>query len=184
MAKLIYSTLASLDGYIADDTGNFDWAAPDDEVHAFLNDQLRNAQTFLLGRRTYEVLVDWEDTAIEGDDPVSDFAGLWHAARKIVYSRKLPSVSTLKTTLEREFEPDAINELKSSSEHDITIGGPTLASHALHAGLVDELHLYTVPFIIGGGLRSLPDGLRLDVRLQDERRFDGGSVFLNYRIIS
>jgi dihydrofolate reductase len=182
MAKLIYSTLASLDGYIADDEGNFDWAAPDDDVHAFLNDRMRNARTFLLGRRSFEVLEAWEDTTIEGDDPESVFAGIWHAADKIVYSRKLPSVSTLKTRLIREFDPDATRDLKSSTQHDMIIGGPTLAAHALHSGLVDELHLYVIPCIIGDGLAWLPPGLRLNLSLQDEHRFAGGTVYLNYRL--
>jgi dihydrofolate reductase len=183
MAKLIYSMLASLDGYIADEDGNFDWAAPDEEVHQFVNDVSRPIGTFLLGRRLYEVLEAWESPEMLGDPQaaIRDFAQIWLAADKVIYSRTLPAVSTSRTSLERQFDVDAVLQLKSRAQRDIAIGGPDLASQALRAGLVDELQLFVVPEIVGGGKRWLPDDLRLQLELVDERRFGNGTVYLCYR---
>jgi dihydrofolate reductase len=182
MAPLIYSTIGSLDGYIADEDGSFDWAEPDEEVHTFLNDLDRSVGTFLLGRRTYEVLLAWETMNTEDDPPfIQDFARIWRAADKIVYSRTLETVSSARTRIERDFDPDAISELKAAMEGDVSIGGPGLAAHAIGAGLVDEWHLFLVPAVVGGGTRSFPDSVRLDLDLIDERRFANGTVFLRYR---
>jgi dihydrofolate reductase len=183
VARLIYAAIASLDGYIEDETGSFDWAAPDDEVHAFVNDLEREVGTHLLGRRMYETKVYWETNPAE-DDPseiARDFAEVWRAADKVVYSKTLESASTARTRVERDFDPEAIRELKASAERDISVGGPELAAHALRAGLVDECQLFVVPVLVGGGKRALPDGLRLDLELLDERRFGNGTVFLRYR---
>ena len=181
MAKLIYAAIASLDGYVADADGNFDWAAPDDEVHAFVNDLERPIGTHLYGRRMYDVMAAWE--TIEDDHPtMRDFAEIWRAADKIVYSTTLDAVSTKKTKLERTFEPDAIRRMKASADRDISIGGPGLAAHALEARLVDELHFIAVPVIVGSGTHWLPDGVRLDLELLDERRFASGVVHLHYRV--
>jgi dihydrofolate reductase len=182
MATLIYSTIGSLDGYIADEDGNFDWAEPDEEVHTFLNDLDRSVGTFLLGRRTYEVLLAWETMNTEDDPPfIQNFARIWRAADKIVYSTALEAVPSARTRIERDFDPGAISELKAATEGDISIGGPGLAAHAIRAGLVDEWHLFLVPAVVGGGTRSFPDGVRLDLDLIDERRFANGTVFLRYR---
>jgi len=183
MAKLIYSAIASLDGYIADADGNFDWSAPDEEVHQFLNDLERPVGTFLLGRRMYEVLAYWEiaHTDPELTPAMRDFAAIWRAADKIVYSRTLDKPSSEKTRIEREFDPDAVRQLKATAGHDLTVGGPDLAAHAIRAGLVDEYHLYLTPFVVGGGTRALPERVRLGLELLDERRFGNGTVFLHYR---
>jgi len=184
MAKLIYSAIASLDGYVEDDEGRFDWAAPDDEVHAFVNDLERPIGTHLYGRRMYETMVFWE-TAGTGADwrAVSrDFAVIWRAAEKIVYSRTLQRVSSAKTRIERRFNADAIGQLKQTAEADITIGGAELAGQAIAAGLVDECHLFLGPVLVGGGKRALPDNIRAQLELLDERRFRGGVVHLHYRI--
>ena len=182
MAELIYSALASLDGYVADEGGKFDWAAPDEEVHAFVNDLSRGVGTFLLGRRMYEVLSAWETIELAGEPSViRDFAGIWRSADKVVYSRTLGTVSTARTRLERDFDPDAVRELKTSAERDLGISGPELAAHAFTAGLVDECQLFLSPIVVGGGTRSLPDGVRLELDLVDERRFGNGTVFLRYR---
>lgn len=181
MARLIYSAVASLDGYIADADGHFDWSAPDEEVHGFLNELDRPIGTYLLGRRMYEVLVYWETVPTEDAAPaIRDFAGLWRAADKIVYSRTLETVSTARTRIERSFDVDAVRGLKASSEHDLSVGGPTLAAAALRAGLVDEVQLYLNPIVVGGGLAALPSDVRLPLSLQDERRFGNGVVFLRY----
>jgi dihydrofolate reductase len=182
MSKLIYSAIASLDGYVADERGSFDWAEPDEEVHGFVNDLERPVGTYLYGRRMYEVMAAWEtlDTA---DQPrvVRDFAAIWQAAEKIVYSSTLAAASTARTRIEREFEPDAIRELKAAAERDVSVGGAGLAAQALAAGLVDELHLFLAPVVVGGGTRALPDGVRLTLELLDERRFGNGMVHLRYR---
>ncbi len=184
MAKLIYSALASLDGYIADENGNFDWAEPDEEVHAFVNDLSREVGTFLLGRRMYEVLLAWETLDVSAEPPaMKDFAHLWRAADKVVYSTTLEEVSSANTRLERDFDPEAVGRLKASAARDVGVGGPGLAAHALRAGLVDELHLFVVPVVVGGGTRFFPDGVRLDLELLDERRFHNGTVFLRHRAI-
>jgi dihydrofolate reductase len=182
LAKLIYSAIASLDGYIEDQQGNFDWAAPDDEVHAFVNDQERPIGTYLYGRRMYETMVFWE-TAHTLDEPAVflDFAGIWQGAAKIVYSRTLDTVSSARTRIEREFDPEAIRQMKAEAETDIGIGGSELAGQAIRAGLVDELHLFVHPIVVGGGKPSLPAGVRVELELLGERRFRGGVVHLHYR---
>jgi dihydrofolate reductase len=185
VAKLFYSSIASLDGYIADEDGNFDWAEPDEEVHTGVNDLTRSVGTFLLGRRMYEVLVAWE-TMDTGDQPpfIQDFAEIWRAAEKIVYSKTLATASSAKTRIERDFDPDAVRALKASSDRDLTVGGPGLAAHAIRAGLVDECHLFVVPVVVGGGTRFLPDGTHWVLELVDERRFGNGMVYLRYRTVA
>ena len=181
MAKLIYSAIASLDGYIEDKDGKFDWSAPDAEVHAFVNDLERPVGTHLYGRRTYEVMQVWE--TLDDDAPeMRDFAEIWRAADKVVYSRTLRKVSSARTRIERSFDADAVRELKASSPHDLVIGGPALAAHAIRAGIVDEYHLFLTPFVVGGGKAALPDDVRFALELLDERRFDGGTVFLRYGV--
>jgi dihydrofolate reductase len=184
VAKLIYSAIASLDGYIEDKTGAFGWAAPDDEVFAAVNDLERPIGTSLYGRRMYETLVFWETASTADDQPAvtRDFAELWRAAEKIVYSRTLQAPSSERTRIERDFDPAAIRKLKESSDRDITVGGPELAGQALAAGLVDELHLFLQPVSVGGGKRALPDDLRLQLELLAERRFRSGVVQLHYRV--
>jgi dihydrofolate reductase len=183
VAKLIYSAIASLDGYVADAEGRFDWSVPDEEVHAFVNDQERPIGTYLYGRRLYEVMRAWESA--DGPDfaapLMQDYAALWQAAEKVVFSTTLDAVSTARTRLERTFEPDAVRRMKAESESDIGIGGPGLAAHALAAGLVDECNLLISPVVVGGGTAWLPDGLRLRLELLDERRFGNGVVHLHYR---
>jgi dihydrofolate reductase len=183
MAKLIYSAITSLDGYIADQDGNFDWAAPDQEVHTFVNDLERPVGTYLYGRRMYEVMAPWETDPTLADQSrvMRDFAELWQAADKIVYSRTLETASTARTRIERDFDPEAVRQLKTQAERDITVGGPDLAAQALKAGLVDECQLFLAPIIVGGGRPSLPSNLRLELELLDERRFGNGVVHLRYR---
>ena len=182
MAKLIYPALASLDGYVADESGNFDWAKPDEEVHRFVNDLERPIGTHLYGRRMYEVMVFWETVDVADGPPyVRDYAEIWRAADKIVYSRTLETVSSARTRLERDFDPEAVRRLKATAERDLAVGGPGLAGQVLAAGLVDEVHLFVAPVVMGGGTRSLPDGVRLDLELLDERRFDSGFVYLRHR---
>ncbi|MBV9803920.1 MAG: dihydrofolate reductase family protein [Solirubrobacterales bacterium] len=186
MAKLIYSFIGSLDGYVEDEHGNFDWAMPDAEVFAFVNDLERPIGTHLYGRRMYETMRVWETMGADGDQEpvVRDFGEIWRAAEKIVYSRTLQGASTARTRIEREFDPDAIRELKASAERDITIGGAGLAAEAIAAGLVDECHLLLGPVLVGGGKRALPDGVRVQLRLLDEqRRFESGVVHLHYAIL-
>jgi dihydrofolate reductase len=184
MANLIYSPIASLDGYVADENGNFDWAAPDEEVHRFVNDLERPVGTYLYGRRMYEVMVFWETAHTLADQPpsIQDFAQIWQAADKIVYSKTLETVSSARTRIERDFDPEAIRQKKATAERDITIGGPDLAGQAIKAGLVDEYQLFLAPVVVGGGKQSLPDDVRLNLELLDERRFGSGVVYLNYRI--
>jgi dihydrofolate reductase len=183
MAHLIYSAISSLDGYTEDMNGKFDWAAPDEEVHRFINNLERTAGTHLYGRRTYETLMVWEtDPNLAAESPLlRDFAEIWQAADKIVYSKTLEAVSTSKTQLERTFDPQAIRQLKAAVEHDILIGGPELAAHAFRSGLIDECHLFLTPIIVGGGKQSLPDNVRLELELLEERRFGSGVVFFRYR---
>ena len=177
---LIYSMIASLDGYVEDESGNFDWAAPDEEVHAFVNELERPIGTYLYGRRMYETMVAWE--TMDDEHPVMrDFAELWRAADKIVYSRSLESASSASTRIERDFDADGVRQLKESAQADIGIGGPELAGQAIAAGLVDEYHLILVPVLVGGGKRAFPDGVRVDLELLDERSFAGGAVYLRYR---
>ena len=184
MAELIYSTIASLDGSIADEDGNFDWAEPDDEVHSFGNDLERPIGTHLYGRRMYEVMVAWETMDL-ADQPrfIRDFAEIWRAADKIVYSTTLGTVSSARTRIERSFDPRAVRQMKASAAHNISIGGSGLAAQAFTAGLIDECHLFVMPMVVGGGTRSLPDGVRVQLQLVDERRFGNGTVYLRYRII-
>jgi dihydrofolate reductase len=178
---LIYSAIASLDGFIEDEAGRFDWAKPADDVHAFVNDLERGVGTYLLGRRMYEVMVYWETVDLAGQPPhIRDFAEIWRAADKIVHSRTLESVSSDRTRLERAFDIDAIRQLKAAGR-DVNIGGPELAAHALRAGLVDELYLLVAPIVVGGGKRWLPAGVRIGLDLLDERRFGSGMVYLRYR---
>jgi dihydrofolate reductase len=184
MAKLIYSAIASLDGYVADEDGNFDWAEPDEEVHSFVNELERPVGTYLYGRRMYEVMAYWEtpvDALADQGPFVRDFAGIWQAADKIVYSKTLEQATSARTLIEREFDPKAIRRLKASAERDLSVGGPDLAAQAIKAGLVDELHLFVTPIIVGGGNPALPDGVRVKLELLDERRFGNGVVYLHYR---
>jgi dihydrofolate reductase len=183
MAKLIYSAITSLDSYVADENGNFDWAAPDEEVHRFVNDLERPIGTYLYGRRIYETMVYWETAHTLPDQPpfIQDFAGIWQAADKIVYSKTLDTPSSARTRIERDFDPDAVRRMKASAERDISVGGPDLAAQAIKAGLVDEYHLFLTPIIVGGGKQSLPDNVRLELELLDERRFGNGVVHLHYR---
>jgi dihydrofolate reductase len=180
MAKLIYSAIASLDGYTADADGNFDWAAPGDEVHAFVNDLERPVGTYLYGRRMYEMMVPWE-TMTDERPVMRDFTEIWRAADKVVYSRTLESVSSARTRIERDFDSEAVRALKGAAERDLTIGGAELAGVALGAGVVDEIQLFLNPVVVGGGKRALPDGVRVGLELLDERRFGSGVVYLRYR---
>lgn len=182
MGRLIYTAITSLDGYIEDERGHFDWAAPDEEVHAFVNNLERPVGTYLYGRRMYDTMVYWETQGDGPDDhPVSrEFAGIWRTADKVVYSRTLPSVTSQRTTLERDFDPPAVARLKEASDRDLGIGGPALAAVALAAGLVDELQLLVVPVLVGGGKPALPPGVRRDLALLAERRFRSGVIHLHY----
>jgi dihydrofolate reductase len=185
MAKLIYAAITSLDGYVADAEGNFNWSMPDEEVHAFVNDLERPIGTHLYGRRMYEVLVAWETMPPHPDQPVmDDYARIWRAAEKVVYSRTLKSVSSERTRIEREFDPEAVRAMVAAAERDISVGGPELAGEAIRAGLVDECHLFLSPVVVGGGNRALPDGVRWDLELVSERRFGNGVVHVHYRAIS
>ena len=184
MAKLIYSVIMSLDGYVADEHGNFDWAAPDEELHAFVNDLERQVGTYLYGRRMYEVMVAWETQHTFAEQPpvVNEFAKIWKAAEKIVYSKTLQMASSTSTRIERTFDPEAIRQMKSRAGRDITVGGPNLAAQAIKAGLVDECQMFVVPIVVGGGIQSLPRNVRVTLELLDERRFGNGVVHLHYRI--
>lgn len=183
MARLIYSMIMSLDGYIADGDGNFDWAAPDEEVHQYFNDMEREIGTYLYGRRMYETMIYWETAHTHADSPVElDYAQVWQAADKVVYSRTLETVSSERTRIERDFDADAVRQMKATAERDLTVAGPELAGQALGAGVVDECHLFVAPVIVGAGARALPDGVRQDLELLDERRFGNGMVHLAYRV--
>ena len=186
MAKLIYAAITSLDGYVEDEDGNFHWARPDEEVHAFVNDLERPIGTYLYGRRMYETMVYWETASTGADQPppLRDYAELWQASEKVVYSRTLEAPSTAKTRVEREFDPEAVRALKASADRDISVGGPELAAQAIAAGLVDELHLFPNPVVVGGGKPALPDDVRIDLELRDERRFANGVVYLRYDLLS
>ena len=184
MALLHYAAICSLDGYVADEAGDFDWAAPDDEVHAAANDLERSIATHLLGRRMYEVLVAWETMPTGPDQPavMNDYAQLWRAADKVVYSSTLQEVSSARTRIERTFDPEAVRRMKADATADLSVSGPHLAAQALRAGLVDDIHLFLNPVVVGGGNPALPDGLRLDLDLRDERRFRRGVVSLHYAV--
>jgi dihydrofolate reductase len=183
MARLIYSVLESLDGYVADESGNVDWAAPDDEVHTFVNDLERNVGTYLYGRRMYETMVYWETALTQAGQPelIQDFARIWQAADKVVYSTTLDSVPSARTRIERDFDPVAVRRMKVERTRDIAVGGPHLAAQAFRAGLIDELQLLVAPIVIGGGNKSLPEGVRVTLELIDQRRFRSGVVHLRYR---
>jgi dihydrofolate reductase len=183
MAHLIYTTNSSLDGYIEDMDGKFDFTAPDEEYFRFISNLVREAGTYLYGRRLYETMMVWEtDPNLEAESPLSrNFAEIWQAANKIVYSKTLETVSIRKTQLERTFDPEAIRQLKKAIEKDILIGGAELAAHAFRSGLIDECHLFIIPIIVGGGKPCLPDNVRLELELLEERRFGNGVVFLRYR---
>ena len=185
MPKLIYSAIQSLDGYIADEHGNFDWGKPDEEVHAFVNNLTRSIGTYLYGRRLYGVMVAWETMPVT-DQPafIQDFAALWRAAAKVVYSGTLAEPSSARTRIEREFDPEAVRRMKEEGTKDLTVGGAELAAEAFKAGLVDECHLFLAPVIVGGGTPSLPDRVRLALELMAERSFGNGTVYLRYRTLS
>jgi dihydrofolate reductase len=187
MAKLIFSAIASLDGYVEDAGGTFDWAKPDEEVHAFVNDLERPIGTYLYGRRMYETMVYWETPpdAVEQTPfgrAAQDYAAIWQAADKIVYSKTLEAPSSARTRIERTFDPEAVRQLATTAERDLSVGGPELAHQAIEAGLVDEIHLFLAPVVVGGGKRALPDSDALvSLELLDERRFRNGTVHLHYR---
>ena len=183
MAKLIYSAITSLDGYVADKDGNFDWAAPSEDVHAFVNELERSVGTYLYGRRMYETMVYWETahTRPESSPVELDYAEVWQAADKLVYSRTMADVSSARTRIEREFDPDSVRKLKESAGRDLSVGGAELAAQAIKDGLVDEYHLFINPIVVGGGTSALPDNIRLVLELLDEHRFYSGVVHLHYR---
>jgi dihydrofolate reductase len=184
MGRLISTHIASLDGYINDEQGRFDWSEPDEEVHAFVNDLERPIGTYLYGRRLYEVMTYWE-TALDQPDAhevEQDYARLWQAAEKVVYSTTLAEPSTARTRIERTFDPSAVRRLKEESDRDLTVGGPGLAAHALRAGLVDEIRVLFSPVVVGAGTRFLPDRVRVNLELTDERRFPNGVVYLAYQV--
>ena len=181
MARLTYLILMSLDGYVADKQGNFDWAEPDEEVHTFINELARPVGTHLYGRRMYETMAVWETLDTDGQPGVMrDFAKIWQAVDKIVYSRTLKTVSTARTRIERTFEPQEVQRVKVAAARDMSVSGPTLAAEALNAGLVDVCQLFVAPIVIGDGLRAFPTGARLQLRLEEERRFGNGMVYLRY----
>jgi len=184
LAKLICTAITSLDGYVADEAGSFDWSVPDEEVHAFINDLERPIGTYLYGRRLYEVMVAWEtiDTGPDQEPVMRDFAAVWRAAEKVVYSRTLETVTSARTRIERVFDPDKVRRMKATAGRDITVGGPELAAQALEAGLVDECQVFVSPMVVGGGKQFLPDGLRVKLELLDERRFGNGVVYLRYGV--
>lgn len=184
MSKLIYSFLASLDGYVADDAGRFEWAAPDEEVLAFLNDRERGVGTYLYGRAIYEMMTGWEnDPAVAAQSPNSaQFATTWQGADKVVFSRSLRAVSTQRTRLERTFDADLVRTIKDKASRDLNVSGADLATSAWRAGLIDECSVYVAPMLIGGGKRMFPDDLRQRLELLDERRFSNGMVFLRYAV--
>jgi dihydrofolate reductase len=183
VARLIYTAIMSLDGYVADTDGNFDWAEPSEEVHAFVNDLERPVGTYLYGRRLYEVMVAWETMPDLAGQPavIQDYAKIWQAADKIVYSRTLHATSSARTRIEGDFDPEAIRRMKAEAASDISVGGPNLAASAIKAGLVDEYHLFLHPIVVGGGTQALPEHVRVKLELLDERRFAGGAVHLHYR---
>jgi dihydrofolate reductase len=182
MAALTYVTIMSLDGYVADEQGTFDWGAPDEEVHGFINDLIRPVGTYLYGRRMYEVMAVWETMDLAEEPPsIREFAAIWRAAAKVVYSTTLDDIPTAHTHIERAFDPDGLRRMKASAERDLSIGGPEIAAQALAAGLVDECHLFLAPAVVGRGTRALPD-MHLGLELLDERRFANGMVYLRYRV--
>jgi dihydrofolate reductase len=183
MGSLIYSMIASLDGYIADQDGKFDWAEPDEEVHTQINALARPVGTYLLGRRMYEVLAYWDDPPALDEQPsfVREFTEIWRAADKVVYSTTLETARTARTRIARDFDAEGIRQLKAQSDRDLTVGGPELAAQAMRAGLVDDYQLFVVPIVVGAGTQALPRAGRIELELADERRFRNGTVFLRYR---
>jgi dihydrofolate reductase len=183
IVKLIYTSITSLDGYIADKNGDFDWAEPDEEVHKFINNLQQSIGTYLFGRKMYEVMIAWENVPILPDQPpyILDFATIWQRTEKVVFSTMLGRVFTAKTRIERDFDPEMITRMKEEVEHDILIGGPNLAAQAIKAGLVDEYHLFITPIIVGGGKQFLPDNVWLNLELLDDHRFNNGMIYLCYR---
>jgi dihydrofolate reductase len=183
MQTMIYTAITSLDGYIEDANGNFDWAAPGEEMHTFINNLERPIGTYLYGRRLYEVMLYWETAHTDAGlaDFELDYARIWQAADKIVYSKSLDHVSSARTIIERDFDVDAVRQLKATAQRDISIGGAELAAHAVRAGLIDEYQQFVSPIAVGGGKRFLPDDVRIELELLEERRFDSGVVFLRYR---
>lgn len=184
MGKLVYSMLTSLDGYVNDADGSFEWATPDEELHAYINSVSRSVGTCLLGRRMYETMVSWEDPAsVRGEPPVvAEYAEIWQGYDKIVYSSTLAEVSSARTRIERFFDADAVRGLKAATDLNLSIDGPTLAEHALRAGLVDELHVYVCPVVVGGGTAFYPAGVRLGLALLEERAFGNGVLSLRYAV--
>ena len=180
MAKLIYTAITSLDGYIEDEDGSFDWSAPDEDVHAFVNDLERRIGTYLYGRRLYETMVYWETAPADSPAVELNYARVWRSADKVVYSTSLQETASARTRIERTFDPDAIRAMKEAANADLSVGGAELAAHAFRARLVDEVRLLLNPVVVGGGKRALPDGARLDLELLDERRFASGVVYLRY----
>lgn len=181
MGKLVYAAITSLDGYVNDASGGFDWCAPDEEVHRFVNELERSVGTYLYGRRLYDVMQYWETAETDGPDAEYEYAAIWQDTDKVVYSRTLEAPVTARTRLEREFQPGEVRRLVDEARTDVSIGGAELAGQALTAGIVDEVHLFLAPVLVGGGSRALPDGVRLDVELVDVERFDSGFVHLHHR---
>jgi dihydrofolate reductase len=181
MGKLTYAAITSLDGYIEDPDGGFGWAEPDAEVHAFINDLERGTGTSLYGRRMYETMAVWQTVGDELGLPEAEYAQVWRGLDKVVFSRTLEAVWTPRTRLEREFDPAAVRRMKHEADHDLSVSGPGLAQHAFDAGLVDEVHLFVHPVIVGGGKPALPGGVQIDLELVDERRFASGVVHLHHR---
>jgi dihydrofolate reductase len=182
MGKLIYFITTSLDGYVADENGNFDWAMPSEEVHAFVDDIIRNVGTFLFGRNMYEIMKAWDTLPTDGDsEAMNDFAKLWRASNKVVYSTSLNDVSMANATLERSFDPSSVQKLVAESDKDFGIGGPHLAAEAIRAGIIDEYHQIIAPVLVGSGNPWLPKGVKTKLELVDTRRFENGFVHLHYR---
>ena len=183
MSKLIYSAITSLDGYVADERGNFDWAAPDAQVHRFVNELERPVGTYLYGRRMYEVMRFWETAHLQAgqDDVALDYAKIWQAADKVVFSRTLREAATARTRIEHDFDAAAVRRMKTETQRDLSVGGPELAASAIRAGLVDEFQVFLHPVVVGGGTHWLPRGVTLRLDLLDERRFASGVVYLRYR---
>ena len=182
MGRLLYSTIMSLDGYLEDASGSFDWAEPGGAAHAFINDLMRPIGTHLYGRRMYDLMRVWETLDQQPDQSPNtiDFARIWQAADKVVYSTTLADVSTARTRVEREFDAGAVRRMKAGAARDLVIGGAEIAAHAIRAGLVDEYHLFAAPVLVGGGKRALPEGVRIEMELVEERRFEDGMVYLMY----
>ncbi len=183
MGRLVYAVIASLDGFVNDESGGFEWAAPAEDVHRFVNELERPVGTYLYGRRIYEVMAVWQDMpGIEHEpDVMQEFAAIWRAADKVVYSSTLAEVTTPRTRLERTFDPLAVRAMVGGLDTDVSLAGPTLAAHALRAGIVDDVHVFLLPIVVGGGTPCWPSGARLDLELVDEHRFDDGTVHLHHR---